>query len=238
MKFPTGLHEGVLLRRYKRFLADLELADGSVLTVHCPNTGTMRHCSDPGSKAWYSLSPNLSRKYPGTLEIVQVKDGHMVGVNTGLANHIVREALEAGLIKSLAPLAIIRAEVPYGSEKSRIDFLLSQQSDAELPCCYVEVKSVTLGLGDGLGAFPDAVTARGGKHLRELIEMRAAGHRAVLLFCVQHTGIDRVIPADEIDPAYGVLLREACQQGVEILAYGADVGLEGITLAQELPVHL
>jgi len=238
MRFPTPLHEGVLLRRYKRFLADLALADGSVFTVHCPNTGTMRYCSDPGSKVWYSLSPNPARKYPGTLEIVEVKGGHKVGVNTGLANQIVREALEAGVIDTLASFPVIRTEVSYGREKSRIDFLLSHQPDSGVPCCYVEVKSVTLGLGDGLGAFPDAVTARGGKHLRELIEMRAAGYRAVLLFCVQHTGIDRVRPADAIDPVYGALLREASQQGVEILAYGVDLGLEGITLVRELPVHL
>ena len=238
MKFSPRLHTAILLKRYKRFLADVLLPDGSTRTLHCPNTGSMLHCAQPGSRVWFADSQNAARKYPCTWELVEVAQQHKVGINTWRANALVKEALELGAIAQLRGYANCRSEVPYGSEKSRIDFLLSDKADAPGVNCYVEVKSVTLGLGHGQGAFPDAVTTRGLKHLRELMEMRQSGHRAVLLFCVQHEGIHEVRPADEIDPAYGALLREVQGKGVEVIAYRADITEQEIRLNKEVPVRL
>lgn len=238
MKFAPQLQAATLIRRYKRFLADVTLSDGSERTIHCPNTGSMLHCAQPGSRVWFSDSGNPARKYPCTWELVEVEDKYKVGINTGRANALVKEALNLGTIAQLCGYANCRSEVPYGSERSRIDFLLADKPDAPGVDCYVEVKSVALGLGQGRGAFPDAVTTRGLKHLRELIEMKASGHRAVLLFCVQHEGIDEVRPADEIDPAYGALLREAHGVGVEVIAYRADISEQEIRIAAQLPVRL
>lgn len=238
MIFEPALQAATLIRRYKRFLADVTTPDGRELTLHCPNTGSMRHCAEQGSRVWYSDSGNAARKYPCTWELVEVEGRFKVGINTGRANALVREALEAGRIHELGGYQEIRPEVPYGTEKSRIDFLLSEHENLPEQLCYVEVKSVTLGLGGGLGSFPDAVTSRGQKHLRELMEMHQAGHRAVLFFCVQHEGIDRVTPADDIDPAYGRLLREAVLSGVEVLAYCASISQTRIELDRRLPVLL
>lgn len=238
MIFEPPLQEAVLLKRYKRFLADVLLPSGEQLTVHCPNTGSMRHCAEAGSRIWYSDSANAARKYPCTWELVEVAGAYKVGINTGRANALVKEALALGTFSELRAYTHSRAEAPYGSEKSRIDFLLSGLPDAPEARCYVEVKSVSLGLGEGLGAFPDAVTSRGLKHLRELIAVRQAGHRAVLLFCVQHEGIERVRPADEIDPAYGALLRQAHAEGVEVLAYRARISATQIRLQDKIPLLL
>lgn len=238
MKFAPQLQAATLVKRYKRFLADVTLPDGSVRTIHCPNTGSMLHCAQPGSRVWYSDSGNLARKYPYTWELVEVDQRHKVGINTGRANALVKEAIALGTIAQLLGYANCRSEVPFGSEKSRIDFLLSENPDTLSVDCYVEVKSVTLGLGQGLGAFPDAVTTRGLKHLRELMKIKAAGYRAALLFCVQHEGIQEVRPADEIDPAYGELLREAQVHGVEVFAFGTYISEQEIRLANELPVRL
>lgn len=237
MKFSSPLHEAVLIKRYKRFLADVRLPDGSVTTVHCPNTGSMLNCAEPGSRVWYSVAANTARKYPFTWEIVEVEQRHRVGINTARANALVREALENEVIDPLRGYAKVQSEVMYGDEKSRVDFLLADNA-VDHRLCYVEVKSVTLGLADGVGAFPDAVTTRGQKHLRELMAMRAAGHRAVLLFCVQHTGIEQVVPADHIDPEYGSLLRAARDVGVEIAAFGAEFTEDSVTLRRQLPVRL
>ena len=173
-------------------MADVELADGSQITLHCPNTGSMKNCLYPGGRVWYSDSNNPKRKFPCTWEQaeipVQFGDSLQMtraGLNTNMANKLVEELLTAGGVPGLAQYQHIRREVRYGEEKSRIDFLLQQ---AELPDCYVEVKSVTLAMGEGLGLFPDAVTARGTKHLREMTQVVASGKRAVLFFCVQHTG--------------------------------------------------
>ncbi|MCP8899240.1 DNA/RNA nuclease SfsA [Gilvimarinus xylanilyticus] len=236
MKAVKPWQKGVLVKRYKRFLADIIDAEGQALTIHCPNTGSMRECISEGSPCWYSHSDSKTRKYPHTWEVATTPSGHWAGINTGRANHLVREALDAGLIEPLADYSQIQAEVKYGAEKSRIDFLLSGNG----PDCYVEVKSVTLMEAPGEGLFPDAVSARGTKHLRELISMVEQGHRAVLLFCVQHTGIERVSPADHLDPAYGKTLREAAHAGVEVLAYGARIDPENseIALDRALPVLL
>ena len=240
MNFTDPLQPAILIRRYKRFLADVELQDGSVLTLHCPNTGSMKNCQEPGSRVWYSLSDNPKRKYPGTWQLIEVDKKYLVGINTGLANKLVQEAIATDKVPELHNYSRIRSEVPYGEQRSRIDLLLDSPEDAKQPRCYVEVKNVSLGVGGGLGLFPDAVTVRGQKHLQELIEMVQQGHRAVLFFCVQHTGIDRVSPADEIDPQYGSLLREAASAGVELLAMRASYDLDNssLCLSTEIPVVL
>ncbi len=240
MIFDSPLQTAFLLRRYKRFLADIKLASGEEITIHCPNTGSMKNCIVEGGQCWYSTSDNPKRKYPHTWEIATTPGGHLAGINTGRANGLVREAIEAGVISELSGYSSIRAEVKYGQENSRIDFLLSSESRDD---CYVEVKSVTLctdsdELSRGEGLFPDAVSQRGSKHLRELIEMKKQGHRAVLVFCVQHTGILQVSPADEIDAVYGETLRMAVKQGVEMLAYKSSVSPSEIVLTSKVPVIL
>ena len=232
MKFEPVLQPARLLRRYKRFLADIELPCGEEVTIHCPNTGSMKHCIVEQSPCWYSVSDNPKRKYPFTWEIATTTSGHLAGINTGRANSLVYEAIETGIITELSAYHTIKPEVKYGSENSRIDFLLSADNQSD---CYVEVKSVTLGFDDGCGLFPDAVSARGTKHLRELMEVVQKGYRAVLVFCVQHNGIQSVAPADEIDPAYGQTLREAVDRGVEVLAYGANISPAEITLKNPIP---
>lgn len=234
MKLDNML-EGLLIKRYKRFLADIDLGNGRELTVHCPNTGSMKNCAEPGSRVWIQDSGNLKRKYVYGWELVEVEGRYLACINTGRANHLVREAIEGGVIEPLQGYASLRSEVKYGEENSRIDLLLE---DEQRPACYVEVKNVTLYEGDGLGTFPDAVTTRGAKHLRELMAMVAAGHRAVLMFCVPHMGIERVAPADHIDPEYGQLLREAVAAGVEVFAYGAQISADEISLTRRLPVLL
>ena len=178
MKLPHPLFHGTLIRRYKRFLADVELDDGSQVTAHTPNTGSMQGCARPVSRVVLSLSANLNRKYPHSWELVHT-DGVWVGINTMLPNRLAREGIENGTIAELAGYQAIRAEVPYG-EGSRIDLLLSGAPGK----CYVEVKNVTLVEG-GCALFPDAVTTRGQKHLRELMEVVRQGHRGVNLFVVQ-----------------------------------------------------
>jgi len=246
MKINPALQEGLLETRYKRFLADITTSENQPLTLHCPNTGSMKNCQVPGSRIWYSTSVNPKRKYRHTWEIVEVKGKQLVGINTARANSLVREAIMGGVIKELAGYNSIRAEVPYGRPKipngkpgSRIDFLL-ENSNPEKATCYVEVKNVSLGVGNSLALFPDAVTIRGRKHLQELIEVYKAGHRAVLCFCVQHTGVERLQPADEIDPEYGRLLRLANNTGVELIAYGANIDTKTsvIELTRKLAVEL
>ncbi|MBT8148069.1 MAG: DNA/RNA nuclease SfsA [Gammaproteobacteria bacterium] len=240
MEYSPPLREGILLKRYKRFLADIETDDGSQLTLHCPNTGSMLNCCEPGWRVWYSSSDNPKRKYPCTWELVENDNGALIGINTGQANHLVAEALRAGIIAELKGYDCHKREVRFGSENSRIDFLLSgrRADEAEQSDCYLEVKSVTLGMGDGLGVFPDAVTTRGQKHLRELMQVIEQGERAVLLFCVQHSGIDQVSAADHIDADYGLLLRAAADAGVELLAYKAILSPREIRLSHRIPIAL
>ena len=230
MKFSPPLEQGIFLRRYKRFFAEVGLPDGEILTLHCANTGSMRNCQVPGTPCWFSRTADPRRKLPGTLEIVTTGDGRLAGVNTGRANRLVEEAITAGCIEALRGYEGVRREVRYGGENSRIDFLLAGDGKP----CYVEVKSVTLSLGDSRAAFPDAITRRGAKHLRELEAMVAAGARAVLLFCVQLSAIDTVVPAEDIDPDYARALRQARSRGVEVLAWGCRLGPEEIALESEL----
>lgn len=208
-----------LIQRYKRFLADVILPDGETITVHCPNTGSMKNCLLPMGACWYSVSASAARKYPQTLEIVTTPSGDLAGINTARSNGLVQDGICAGVITELNGYDVIRREVVYGNEKSRIDFLLERGNEK----CFVEVKNVTLMEAKGQGLFPDAVSERGTKHLRELMRMVREGHRAVLLYCVQHTGIEWVEPADTIDPGYGKTLRDAIAAGVEVIAYSAEI---------------
>lgn len=237
------LQPSTLIKRYKRFLADVTLVDeisgnSKEITMHCANTGAMTGCATPGDTVWYSTSDNLKRKYPHSWEITYTQAKHWICVNTIRANQLTEEALTNGLIKEFLMHTKLKREVKYGEENSKIDFQLYDQSGRE---SYIEVKSVTL-LEDGQGYFPDAVTERGQKHLRELIAMAALGHRTVLLFAVLHTGINSVKPAEHIDPKYSQLLREAKQQGVEILAYKASFNRDkeqfSITLDSQVSVDL
>lgn len=231
VKLPE-LEKGVLLRRYKRFLADIE-TDTGVITVHCPNTGAMTGCAEPGSSAWYSTSDNLKRKYPNTLEIVDTDNG-LVSVNTGRANALVGEALAAGAIDELGELGAIKAEARIPDGGGRFDFMAETVGGP----VWIEVKSVTLLMGQGMGAFPDAVSARALKHVNALIDRVALGERGVLIFCVQHDGIERVRPAHEIDADYAAGLAKACASGVEVLAYGSSTNLIEMSLDRRLSFSL
>jgi len=234
MKFDPPLQEGVFLRRYKRFLADIRLPSGEEMTLHCPNTGSMRGCLSESSRCWFSRSDNPGRKYACTWEIATTPQGHLAGINTGRANRLVVEAIERGVVKELQGYHTLATEVRYGDERSRIDILLTGESGD----CYVEVKNVTLCESAGLGLFPDAVSSRGAKHLRELSLMVARGHRAVLFYCVQHSGIDRVSPARDIDPGYCEELDRAVASGVEVLAYAAHLSAAEITLCKPVAFEL
>ncbi len=234
MRFAEPLLEGRLIRRYQRFLADVDTPAGPV-TAHCPNTGSMQGCAAPGLRVWLSPAANPARKLAWTWELAEVPGDTapvLVGVHTGRSNGLVREAIETGRVPALAGYPAIRGEVKYG-EGSRIDLLL--RGDGQ-PDCYVEVKNVTAAVSGGVGYFPDAVTTRGARHLREMAAMVAAGHRAVLFFCVQRADVTEVRPADHIDPAYGRALREVLVAGVEVLALGARVSPLEITLERPLPV--
>jgi sugar fermentation stimulation protein A len=240
MKFVPPLQAVTLLRRYKRFMADVRLADGSELTVHCPNTGSMRHCVLPGEEqaALISDSGNPRRKYRHTLEAVRVVHGHWAGVNTGRTNALVAQALTAGRLPGLAPGAGVEREVTFGD--SRFDLALGARA---APDTFIEVKNVTLGPGPGdpdhgVIRFPDSVTLRGQKHLRSLMEVVRQGRRAVLFFCVQHGGARATGPADDIDPHYGELLREAAAMGVEVIAWRTRMSAHEFVLDRPLPVLL
>jgi len=228
MQFTQPLTRARPVRRYKRFLADVVCDDGTETTVHCPNTGAMLGCDVPDSVVWLSCSQNAKRKYPLTWEIVETCTGVSVGINTNRSNRLVREAIEAGVVVELAGYPSIQAEVTLGSGRSRIDFFLS--GGQALKDCYLEVKNVTAAVQDGIAIFPDAVSARGTKHLRELIGLVESGFRAVLCFCVQRDDVAEVRPAEAIDPTYASTLREAVAAGVELIAYRAKVGPEGIAL--------
>ncbi|MFQ6575152.1 DNA/RNA nuclease SfsA [Pseudomonas sp. UM16] len=235
MRFSPALERARLLRRYKRFLADIELASGEQLTIHCPNTGSMFNCMVEGGQVWFSRSNDPKRKLPGTWEISETPQGRLACVNTGRANALVEEALRAGVISELAGFTGLKREVAYGEERSRVDFRLEY---ADGPA-YVEVKSVTLGFeGAAVAAFPDAVTQRGAKHLRELAALARQGIRAVQLYCVNLTDIEAVRPAEEIDAAYAAALRAAVADGVEVLAYGTRIDGEQVYIDRALPVLL
>ncbi len=232
-----NLVHGTLVRRYKRFLADVILDDGQAVTVHCPNTGSMKHCVETGAEVWLSSSDNPKRKYRYTWELTRTSRGHFIGINTGRANQIVEEGIGRGRVAELDGYRQCRREVKYGDENSRIDLFLSEHD--KLANTYVEVKSVTLletPVSKGIGYFPDAISERGAKHLRELKGVSEAGDRAVLFFCVQHSGVREVRPADHIDQRYGEHLREALAAGVEVIAYKVSFRGKTPAIAGALPV--
>ena len=234
MEFAPPLQQGILLRRYKRFLADVQLSDGSEITLHCPNTGSMRNCLYPGETVWFSTSDNPKRKYAHTWELMTTPNGSLIGIHSSQANALAEDAINKGIISELTGYDSLSREVKYGDENSRIDILLQA---AQKPACYIEVKSCTL-LEDGQGYFPDAVSLRGQKHLRELMHMVSLGHRAVLLFVVQHSEITCVAPAAHIDPEYAKLLKVAVLAGVEVLAYRCEISPTEINLAYPCVVRV
>lgn len=237
MKFDLPLQEGVLIRRYKRFLADVRLPDGTELTVHCPNSGAMTSCSEPGRPVFISDSQNPKRKLRHTLEMIHMGDA-WVGVNTANPNRAVTGFIEAGQIPELLGYDRLRREVKYGrEERSRIDILLEDGENGR-PRCFVEIKNSTLRSGEH-AAFPDAVTTRGLKHLVELEEVVANGERGVIFFFVGREDCLRMRPADEVDPAYAEALRRVVAAGVEALAYRMSFDPQhGIRLLGRAPVDL
>ncbi len=234
MRFTPPLQPAILIRRYKRFLADVVLPGGEELTVHTPNTGAMTGCAEPGSTVYLREVNNPKRKYRYSWEMTLNSQGVMVGVHTGITNTLVREAIEAGIVPALQGYDSIRQEVKYGEEGSRIDLLLEGGEDGR--DCYVEIKNVTTCDERGQGYFPDAVSARASKHLRELMGVVERGERGVIFFCVQRGDVLAVRPADEIDSLYGETLRQALASGVEALACRAKVSPDEITLGQMMPV--
>ena len=230
MKLPTPLVSGRLIQRYKRFLADVELEDGSVITAHCANPGSMLGLKDPGMKVWLSKSDNPKRKLAYSWELLEIGDT-MIGINTAHPNRIVEEAILAGRIDELTGYADLRREVKYG-KNSRIDILLQ---DADRSDCYVEIKNVHLLRSEGLAEFPDSVTKRGAKHLEELGDMVEEGHRAVMLYLVQRTDAKHFSFAADIDSAYVEAFARAKLRGVEAYIYACDITPEAISLTHSLP---
>jgi sugar fermentation stimulation protein A len=236
MQFPAPLLPATLLRRYKRFLADVELLSGETITVHCANPGAMTGLNAPGSRVWLSRSANASRKLPHSWELVEVDLGagaELVGINTGHPNALAAEAIAAGLIGELCGYESIRREVRYGAN-SRVDFLLH---NAMGPACYLEIKNVHLMRTPGLAEFPDAVTKRGAKHLVELAAVAARGGRAVMLFLIQIGSAQRFKLARDIDPAYGVAFDAARGAGVEAIAYRCSISCQGIEVVAPVPIE-
>lgn len=240
MDFSQPLIEATLIRRHSRFLADVKLPSGKVTTAHTSNTGAMLGCKQPGSKVWLSRSANPKRKYAFTWEIIesQTERGIVpVGINTMRSNHLVKEAIMDGTISELQGYEVIRTEVKYGEENSRIDLLLEKTDAADnlTNSCYVEVKNVTL-VENGIAYFPDAVSQRGAKHLRELATMVRQGARAVIFYCIQRADAQELQPADHIDSEYARTFRDSVEEGVEAIAYLADVNHHSIQLTQSVPV--
>jgi sugar fermentation stimulation protein A len=223
---------GTLIRRYKRFLADVRLDNGDTVTAHCPNTGSMKGCSEPGRTVYLSSHNNPKRKLKYTWELIEMP-ASLVGVNTLVPNRLVFESIKFGQIPELAGYDSLETEVSIGNH-SRIDLMIS--GCARQPC-YVEVKNCTL-VSDGMAYFPDAVTARGLKHIREMLRLKAAGFRTVMFYFIQRMDADVFKPADHIDAAYGRELRRAAKEGLEILAYDVLIDFKHIRLHRNIPCEL
>ncbi|POF31650.1 DNA/RNA nuclease SfsA [Roseibium marinum] len=234
MKFPEPLVSGRLVKRYKRFLADVILdEDGAAITAHCANPGSMLGLKEPGSRVWLSQSDNPKRKLKYSWEVMEA-DGALVGINTAHPNKLVEEALVAGRIGPLAGYHSLRREVKYG-KNSRIDILLEDEGGSKT---YVEVKNVHLMRQQGLAEFPDSVTARGAKHLAELADMVGEGHRAAMVFLVQRPDCGRISLAADIDPTYAAAFEVAQAAGVEVYAIGCDVRLDGIDAVRPVDISI
>jgi sugar fermentation stimulation protein A len=233
MEFATPLVPARLIKRYKRFLADVRLEDGQEVTAHCANPGSMMGLAEPGTKVWLEPNDDPKKKLKFGWRLVDHENGHFTGVDTSIPNRALKAALMAHQVPGLPPYNLVRAEVKYG-QNSRIDFLLSGQG----PDTYVEVKSVTLSRQEGIAAFPDSVTVRGSKHLDELAAMVAEGHRAVMFYLVQRTDCSVVTLAGDIDPAYLAAFDRAQAVGVEVLAQACQISPQAITLGEPLPFRL
>ena len=232
MIFKQSLIPGKLIKRYKRFLADIQLESGEIITAHCPNSVSMRTCATEGWEVRLSFHDNPKRKYPYTWEMVN-NGKCWIGINTGLPNKLVNESIIEEKIREIRGYTEIKHEVNYG-KNSRIDLLLLNENDL----CYVEVKNVTLVEEDGDYYFPDSVTKRGRKHLYELADMVKQGHRAVMLYVIQRSDGNQFKPARHIDSAYSKSLKEVHEQGVEILVYRAEVKPEEIKIVEKIPFEL
>lgn len=228
--FPP-LESAQLVKRYKRFLADVITPAGKLLTIHCANTGAMTGCATPGDTIWYSTSNNIKRKYPHSWELTQTQTGDWICVNTHRANDLISQFITENKIPELSDYDNISREVKYGDENSRIDLLLKKKQQVN---CYIEVKSVTL-LENNIGYFPDAVTIRVQKHLRELSLIAERGERAVLFFAVLHTGIKKMSVASHIDCQYAALLQQATNVGIEILCYQIKISEKGLAMDKKIP---
>ena len=232
MKFDPPLLPGRLIRRYKRFLSDVRLPSGEVVVAHCPNPGSMLSLVAPDAPVWLSETTNPTRKLRYTWELVEI-GGSVVGINTGRPNRLVEAAIVAGAVPELAGYPILRREVAYG-QASRVDLVLE---GPDRPPCYVEIKSVTMRRGveaNSPAEFPDAVTARGSRHLAELAVVARRGDRAVAFYLVQRSDCDRLVVAADIDPAYAQALDRAARAGVEVLAYRCDISATGIEIGRRL----
>ncbi len=231
MQFTTSLLRGTLIRRYKRFLADVTLPDGEIITAHCPNTGAMTGCAEPGFTVWLSQSDNPKRKLPYTWELAQDFNQNFIGINTHNANKLVAEALNNKSLDAFNQVEEVKREVTPPGASSRFDFAFQRSGKTE----YMEVKSVTLN-EDGAGYFPDAVTTRGKRHCLELAALAERGIPTTLAFCVQHTGIKSVSIASHIDPQYAEAVNEAHRKGVKIVAFGCLINQQKVEINQSLPV--
>ncbi|WP_424971955.1 DNA/RNA nuclease SfsA [Dinoroseobacter sp. S76] len=233
MRFQTPLIPARLIRRYNRFLSDATLEEtGEEVRAHCPNPGAMLGLKDPGRRIWLEPNDDPKKKLNYGWRLVELEDGHMAGIDTSVPNKVVGEALNAGAITELAAYKTIRPEVKYGTS-SRVDFLATQDG---LPDAYVEVKNVHLRRDGDWAEFPDSVTTRGAKHLVELSRMVEAGHRAVMLYLVQRTDCNRLRMAPDLDPGYAAAFDAAREAGVEMLCYGTEIEIGGVTLGHALPV--
>ncbi|MTC60638.1 DNA/RNA nuclease SfsA [Providencia rustigianii] len=230
MEFIPPLQSAILIKRYKRFLADVVTSEGKEMTIHCANTGAMTGCATPGDTIWYSTSDNPKRKYPHSWELTQTKNNHLICINTLRANQLIAEALIKKHIPELSDYNNVTPEVKYGAENSRIDFFLTQNG---LVDCFMEVKSVTL-LEGNHGYFPDTETKRGQKHLRELTQIAKEGKRAILMFVILHSGIHVVSAARHIDPKYAALLDEAVKSGVEVFCYQVDISEQKMQIGKSI----
>lgn len=231
MHYESELIEATIEKRYKRFLSDITLKNGEQVTAHVPNTGSMKTCWEPGWKAYLSKSQNPKRKLPYTLELTHNGES-FISLNTSATNKIVKEALEKGLIKELKEFDQILPEQKIFD--SRIDFMLKNASEK----AFVEVKNVTLKQEKGVASFPDAVTTRGQKHLRDLIKIKEQGDRAVMLYVINRSDVSRFVVAKQIDPTYAKLLKEAEQKGVEILTYQTKISPQEIIISKKIPYSL
>lgn len=232
MRFPSPLIPARLLRRYKRFLADVVLeADGREVTAHCPNPGAMLGLAEPGMRVWLEPNDDPKKKLKFGWRLVELDGGHLAGIDTGVPNRVVGEALRAGAVSELQGYDKVRAEVPY-SKNSRIDFLLTGEG---APDAFVEVKNAHLRRDGALAEFPDCVTARGAKHLADLAEVAASGGRAVMFYLVQRTDCEALSLAADIDPTYARAFLAAREAGVEVLVYGTEITREGVTIGAPLP---